>query len=65
MNKEYYTRENMLEWLKKYYSANEYEVDTYCDTYLPARVPLHCKKEKYLFSWGKIPGMIANSFKNY
>lgn len=44
MSKEY-TREEMLEWLKKYFEKNKYEVERYSDNFLPARVPLYCKKE--------------------
>ena len=40
-----YTRDEMLELLKKHFEKNKYEVEEYCDSFLPARVPLYCKKE--------------------
>lgn len=54
MSKEY-TREEMLEWLKKHFKDNGYEVTPYSDEFKPARVPLYCKKEGKI-CWSKIPG---------
>lgn len=36
----------MLKWLKEHFSASGYEVETYDDKFLPARVPLYCKKDE-------------------
>ncbi len=45
-NKEY-TRDEMLKWLEREFKEErKYRVETYSDDYLPARVPLYCKKEK-------------------
>jgi len=41
-----YTRDEMLDWLKKHFEKNKYEVEQYSDEFLPARVPLYCKKEE-------------------
>ena len=45
MNEEY-TPDEMLQWLEQEFKEERgYEVKTYSDDYLPARVPLYCKKE--------------------
>jgi len=45
----------MLEWLKKHFKDNGYEVTSYSDEFKPARVPIYCKKEGKI-CWSKIPG---------
>ena len=45
MNEEY-TRDQMLQWLEQYFKIRGYVVDTYSGEFLPARVPLYCKKKK-------------------
>lgn len=43
---EEYTRDQMLQWLEQYFKSRGYVVDTYSGEFLPARVPLYCKKKK-------------------
>jgi len=45
MNEEY-TRDQMLQWLEQYFKSRGYVVDTYSREFLPARVPLYCKKKE-------------------
>lgn len=46
MNRKEYTRDIMLKGLTEYFKSQGYQVEEYNDRFLPARVPLYCKKEK-------------------
>jgi len=60
-NKEY-TREEMFQWLEKYYKGDKWEVKPYSPEFSPARVPLYCIKEGK-FAWSKVPGEHNDQFK--
>ena len=43
---EKYKLDEMLQWLKKHFKNNKYTVEIYPDEFLPARVPIYCKRDQ-------------------
>ena len=63
---EEYTRNEMLQWLKKHFEQQGYKVKDYSENLKPARVPLYCIKEvKIKFDLSKIPGDDERPLKEF
>jgi len=65
MNIQHYAPEDMLRWLEHHFAENGYTVERYADAFLPARVPLHCEREKLLLTWERVPGDHSERLQNW